>query len=274
MPFVALSQGHVHYHKVGQGLPIVCLHANPGDSQDFAAISAKLAQDYCVITLDWPGFGLSPQPANPEGLTAITFAELLAEFVEALNLPPCVLMGNSVGGFAATSLAITQPARVLGLILVSPAGFTPHNVITRLFCRLQGSRFSIPPALLAALYLRRSTEVTQAMRERARTLHATPETRAVYRALWRSFADPDLDLRERAQRIEQPTLLFFGKFDPLVPAFTDGRSAAQVLDHAEMHVTSTGHAVFAEQPEWFLNTIRPFLAKIAVQQQEYLASAV
>jgi|TARA_Y100000589_G_scaffold112457_5_gene106908 pimeloyl-ACP methyl ester carboxylesterase len=38
------------------------LHANPGDSRDFEAVSAALADYGRVIALDWPGYGRCPLP--------------------------------------------------------------------------------------------------------------------------------------------------------------------------------------------------------------------
>jgi pimeloyl-ACP methyl ester carboxylesterase len=58
-----------------------------------------------------------------------------------------LIIGNSLGGNVAARLAIESRAKVRGLVLVSPGGFTPHNPITRAFCRLQGSRFALPAAL-------------------------------------------------------------------------------------------------------------------------------
>lgn len=262
MPFVELSHGHVHYRKQGQGMPVLCLHANPGDSLDYAATTERLAEHYCVITLDWPGYGKSPMPSSPERITPNWLTDVLLNFMQALELEQAVLIGNSVGGYAASMLAIEHPERVAALVLVSPAGFTPHNVVTRFFCRFQGSQFALSPALLSRLYLRRDNPYTAAMQERARTLHTTADALRVYRALWRSFAEPHYDLRSQVARLTQPTLLFFGKFDPLVPALTDGRIASRLLPHAQLQITDTGHAMFAEEPENFLNIVKPFLAQV------------
>jgi pimeloyl-ACP methyl ester carboxylesterase len=64
MPFIHLSTDSVHYIEQGQGLPLVLLHANPGDYQDFEAIIPALAQNYRVLAIDWPGYGLSTIPPH------------------------------------------------------------------------------------------------------------------------------------------------------------------------------------------------------------------
>ena len=146
MPIVTRSSGELHYIEYGRGVPLVLLHANPGDSRDFDAIMPALAQHYRVLALDWPGYGASAMPPAGTVVNARFFYDALCEFLAALALPPALIIGNSLGGNVAARLAIESRAKVRGLVLVSPGGFTPHNPITRAFCRLQGSRFALPAA--------------------------------------------------------------------------------------------------------------------------------
>ncbi|MDX5299570.1 MAG: alpha/beta fold hydrolase [Gammaproteobacteria bacterium] len=262
MPHLTLSGGNVHYRVAGTGQPLVLLHANPGDSRDFDAISETLAQRFQVYALDWPGYGqstLTPDQPVDVGL----YARCLREFLEALAMPPAILLGNSVGGYAAARVALDVPERVRALVLVAPGGFTPHNRMTRMFCRLQASRMALSPYSFARLYLRTRSATVEAMLERARHEHAQPAARALNRALWRSFGQPDSDLRAQAERIRVPTCLMFGARDPAIPAHRDGRVARACLPQAEYHVLPSGHAPFAEIPALFLETLNPFLEGLA-----------
>jgi pimeloyl-ACP methyl ester carboxylesterase len=260
MPIVKLSAGALHYAEQGSGIPLVLLHANPGDSRDFEAIMPTLARRYRVLALDWPGYGGSDLPSPPQAADVGLFYRVLAEFVAALSLPPALFIGNSVGGYAAARLAIEAPARVRGLVLVAPGGFTPHNAFTRGFCKLQGSRWSLPPRAFAALYLRRRTPAVDGMLKRAFTLQSQAPRIALNRALWRSFATPEADLRPLAGGIRAPTLLLFGKRDPAIPAGRDGRVAAACIPSGQFVALPCGHAPFAEVPAEFLEKVLPFLA--------------
>lgn len=258
--FLALPSGRVHYREGGSGPPLILLHANPGDNRDFDAIWPALTARFHVLALDWPGYGQSDMPAAPGSRAASFFGDVLRAFIEALALPPAYLLGNSLGGNAAASLAVRAPHLVAGLVLVSPGGFTAHNVVTRGFCRLQGSRFALPPKWWAAMYLRRRTPLTRAMLARAAQEQATVERLALNRAVWRSFAQPAHDLRPLAGGIQVPVLLVFGRFDPAIPAAKDGRQARACLPHARFVALPCGHAPFAEMPEQFLAALQPFLA--------------
>ena len=260
MPSLKLSTGFVHYSEYGQGEPLVLLHANPGDSRDYEAVIPSLAKTYCVLALDWPGYGQSDLPKRPESATVLLFYNVLCEFLAELSLPPALFIGNSLGGNAAARLAAEMPARVRGLILVAPGGFTPHNFFTRSFCRFQGSRFSLSPYRFASLYLKLRTSTTEAMLQRAATLQATPERIALNRAMWRSFGGPENDLRDIASRIKAPTLLVFGKYDLAIPASRDGKIAKQCIPSAQVVVLPVGHEPFAEAPKVFLEEAQKFLA--------------
>lgn len=262
MPMMTLPQGQVHYRKIGEGNNhIVLLHANPGDSKDYDAVLAPLRQHYSVITLDWPGYGTSEPPNPPEQASAGLYYEILKSFLDQLGLEQVVLIGNSVGGYAAARYAIDFPEKVKGLVLVSPAGFTKHTALTRMFCKLQSSSFAITPALLARFYLYGNGYVVQDMHKRAKVQQSEPVARSINKSVWRSFLSPEFSLLASAQKITAPTLLMFGEHDPLVPAKTDGKNAKEVMPHAELLVSDSGHAIFAEAPEYFMSVVLRFLRK-------------
>lgn len=260
MKTISLTHGNIAYLEQGQGRPLVLLHANPGDHQDFAAIMPVLAENFRVIAPDWPGYGQSPAPQPPQAASAFLYAAILQEFMVTLDLSGVILLGNSVGGFAAVRAALDMPERVAGLVLVSPGGFTPHTAVTRLFCWLQGSEWVIRRSVVwfAKQYLRRRTTVTAAMLQRAAAEQQTATAVAVNAAIWRSFTEPAHDLREAARHIQAPTLVVSGRHDPVIPAHKDGKIAAAAIPQARQIVLGTGHAPFAEDPEAFLTAVQPF----------------
>ena len=200
-------------------------------------------------------------PPAGTAMHAHFYYDVFCEFLAALALPPALIIGNSLGGNVAARLAIESRAKVRGLVLVSPGGFTPHNFITRAFCRLQGSRFALSPRVFAGWYLKHRTPTVRAMLERAGTLQATAPSLAINRSVWRGFIEPDHDLRSRAGLITTPTLLVFGARDPVISARTDGRLAASLIPGAKLVVMPAGHAPFAEVPDEFLAEVLPFLER-------------
>lgn len=260
MPEIRLSAGTVHYRDDGKGAVVVLLHANPGDSRDFDCVSGELAARHRVIALDWPGYGRSAVPPDPTAVGLAFFHRVLLEFVSALALPPAIFIGNSMGGWAAVRLACERPGVVRGLVLVSPGGFTSPNLLASAFCGLQASRFSLPPAWFAKLYLRRKTPWVRDMLKRAGDEQSVAERRALNRAVWGSFARGEGDLRTSARGVKAPTLLVLGSRDPVISALRDGRVAAQTIERSRLVCLPCGHAAFAEMPERFLAETGGFIA--------------
>ncbi len=253
--------GQVAYEEQGIGVPLVLLHANPGDHRDYESILPVLSHQYRTIAVDWPSYGESPPPQQPRSASAMLMADVLEDIVAELGLEQALFLGNSIGGYAAARLAITHPECVRALVLVSPGGFTPHNTFTRLFCSLKGrellTRWLATP--FAKLYLKRRTPFVKQILARTNEERTLPSRIAVDAAVWRSFLHPDYDLRSRAAAIRVPTLLVFGRYDPVIHVNTDGRSAQASIPGAKCVVLDTGHEPFAEDPEAFLREVEPFL---------------
>lgn len=243
----------------GSGPSLVLLHANGGDHRDFEAIAPSLAESgWRVTTLDWPGHGRSPR-SEPE--TAVGFGQLLVRMLDDLG-GEHVLLGNSVGGFAALYAAAHRPDRVAGLVLVSPGGFSPQWIGTTLACKAIGSRRLAPAAYrnLPRLYLRGRNAGVAAAIERAGQASRSPERAEVYASVWRSFTDPDHDGRPLAADVRCPTLLAWGTRDPILPWRLDGRRARAALPNAQVVTfAGAGHQPFIERPGEFLDRTAPFL---------------
>ncbi|MFC9894509.1 alpha/beta fold hydrolase [Nocardia sp. NPDC127579] len=253
--------GRVAYRDIGTGQPVVLLHANLHDSHDFDAIIAPLARDHRVIAVDWPGHGRSENPAE---VTAPLLADTLEDIVDGLGLIRPVLIGNSVGGYAAARLALSRPEQVAGLILVNTGGFAALNPFLRGYFRLLGvpavTRRLLPRLVRAYMRPRHAGDrvITDAVATRA----ASAAGAAVAAALWRSFATPAADLSSRAAELTALTLIIWGAKDVVAP-LPYGRSVAERLPHAEFHSLPTGHVVFASAPAEFLALTLPFLESLS-----------
>src|ERR1700761_1741245 len=185
--------GVVAYSDVGEGPVVVLLHATLHDRHDFDAIMPVLQRDHRVIAVDWPGHGDSPSPNQPP--SAALYADVLADVVAALDLPPAAFVGNSVGGFAAARLAITDPQRVSRLVLVNTGGFTASPVIG-LLCRVLGTPSIMKRVLPWSIrsYMKVASDNDHAVQERALARARTRDGVDLAAALWRSFAAPEHNL--------------------------------------------------------------------------------
>jgi pimeloyl-ACP methyl ester carboxylesterase len=257
---VQTRAGSVHFGEQGSGPPVLLLHATLHDRRDFDPIIPALARDHRVIAVDWPAHGESPAPRSPLQPSAMLFADVLEDVVQAMDLPPAVLIGNSVGGFAAARLAITHPDRVASLVLIDTGGFVRTNPLIRGVCRLLGTpafaRVALPRTIPS--YMKAKTQNDREIQARAIARAKTPEGIATAAALWRSFAAEEHDLRPRAGELSAPTLIVWGAKDT-VAFLRVGRETHAALPGSRLEVLDTGHVVFSSEPEAFLSLVEPFI---------------
>ena len=162
-----------------------------------------------------------------------------------------MLIGNSVGGFAAARLATTRPEFVAGLILVNTGGFVPLNPLSRTFCRVMSSPAAWRAApLFVRGYMKAKTDSDRDIAERAIARARTGDGIRTATGLWRSFATPEHDLRARAAGLSAPTLIVWGKRDIAIP-LSSGRIAHDVIRGSRLEIFDTGHVVFSSDPQDF-----------------------
>ena len=264
MTTIQTRAGRVAYHESGSGPTVLLLHATLHDRHDFDPIVGTLAKRYRTIAVDWPGHGDSDPVDATTQPGAPLFADVLEDVVDGLGLSRAVLIGNSVGGFAAARLAINRPEFVAGLILVNSGGFVSWNPLSRGGCRVLGTRavFRRAAPLFVRGYMKAKTDNDRQIIERATAVAKTPEGVRVGAGLWRSFATPGHDLRSRAGELSAPTLIVWGKKDIAIP-LSAGRATHDAIRGSRLEILDTGHVVFSSDPDGFLAIAEPFLESVA-----------
>jgi pimeloyl-ACP methyl ester carboxylesterase len=257
MPSLQTSTGPIAYDERGDGDPLVLLSSGAHDRHDFDELRDLLPSRFRSIAPDWPAHGESPPGTAPA--TAMRFADVAEELVAELAPGGAVVLGNSVGGFAAGRLAIRRPELVKGLVLVDSGGFGGRPPQVRAFCALMARpRFlrRIYPTF-ANRYMRPASDADRRVRDVGiATTRNDPGLRAVSE-LWGSFSSPEHDLRGQAGSISAPTLVVWGRRDPVIPLKL-GRRAAEQIPGARLEVLDTGHSPQVSDPAGFAAHLIPF----------------
>jgi pimeloyl-ACP methyl ester carboxylesterase len=112
--------GKISILSAGRGETVLCVHGLGGTKASFLPTVAALADSYRVVAMDLPGFGESDKPiAAP--YDAPWFARSVFGLLDELGVERAHLIGNSMGGRVAIEAGLTEPDRVDGLVLLSPA---------------------------------------------------------------------------------------------------------------------------------------------------------
>lgn len=258
MTLLETPTGPIAYDEQGSGEDtLVLLSSGAHDRHDFDELRALIPERWRTIALDWPAHGESPAGDAPA--SAMRLADVAEHAVERLAPQGAIVLGNSVGGFSAARLAIRRPELVRGLVIVDGGGFAGRPLHVRAFCALMAQpRFlrAVYPSF-SALYMHAHTDADRRARDTGvRTTRHDPGLRAVCE-LWRSFASAEHDLRREAPTIAAPTLVIWGKRDPVIPVKVATR-IAHTIPGAQLAVLDSGHVPHTSDPQAFAAHLIPF----------------
>ena len=252
--------------RIGQGVPVICLHATGHGGRDYEAFSEAIAgRGFEVITVDWPGHGASPSEATDRTASAARYTDLLVDLVPLLcgNARP-ILIGNSIGGAAALSYGLRDPDKISALILCNPGGLAPLNGLARAVIGAMVRFFTAGEhrarwfRLVFAAYYCLVLPGKNARAQRARIVAAGPEMAPLLKQAWDSFRQPDADLSEKASALKVPVLFAWAKQDQIV-AWSRSRPAVLAIPGAQVQMFHGGHAAFLEDPEAFSRAFLEFV---------------
>jgi esterase len=109
----------LNFNDEGSGRPVVILHGLFGSSSNWKGIARQLSAVCRVITVDLRNHGGSPWD---DDVSYAAMADDVRELLDRLRLERAVLVGHSMGGKVAMTLALTAPERVgaLGVVDIAP----------------------------------------------------------------------------------------------------------------------------------------------------------
>jgi pimeloyl-ACP methyl ester carboxylesterase len=243
------------------------LHAIGHDARDFARLRKRLRGGHRVIALDWPGQGRSGR--DHVDASGHRYAELLAEFLDAVGVDRAVIVGNSIGGAAALRYAHRHPARVRSLVLENPGGLASSSdrlaqivlaAMARFFAAgTRGARW-FPFAF--RVYYRTCVLQRRAARiDRRRIVASAYQIAPILLQAWRGFALPEADARMLAPGIACPVLFAWAKRDQFVQ-LSRSLPAIRSFPNARLETFRAGHAPHLETPDAFESAVERFLAEL------------
>lgn len=220
----------VHYVRQGRGPTVVLVHGLGGFAESWRRTVDVLAARADVIAVDLPGFGLSGKPRTRYDLDFFTRA--LHGFCGALGIEQVSLVGHSLGGAVAVAYALTHPAHVDRLALVSAIvpgfGYRPSWLYQIAAIRGLGELAalctgrSVYRAALARCFHAPAPREVDALVDWNYPIRTAWEAKAAYLSTLR---DVRADFERRAEAYHRvvgtlalPVLLVHGRQDPIVPA--------------------------------------------------------
>lgn len=254
-----LSTGHISYSLQGSGPVLLLVHGFAFDRTIWEGLLPELSAGYRVLCIDLPGFGDSTldQPYSMDRLADVFNAVLVAE-----GIAECVLIGHSMGGYAALAFAARFPDKLRGIGLChshpfadSPAKKENRRRSGALIEKRGHERFvrEMIPNLFADSFAKAHPGLIAQLTERALSFPAAAYTTGL-EAMSRR---PD-----RAALLaafpQLPWLFIIGEADDFVP-LDALKEAALIPDIASVVLLpSVGHMSMFEAPQQIGQRIKEF----------------
>jgi len=258
------------------GPRVVFVHGLFGQGKNWTTIAKGLAGDHRVTLIDLPNHGHSPWT---DRVDYVDMAELLADELETLG-DPVTLVGHSMGGKVAMTLALRRPELLRALVVVdiAPSEYPVSGGRTD-DPDEEASPFGAYIAAMRELDLDRLENRQQA----DEALRAAVPSRMVRSFLLQSLVREgsdggwrwrlNLELLERdlgalrgfppppeGAHFDGPVLWIAGANSTYVLPEDRPRMDALFPNTRLVRIKNAGHWVHSEQPEVFLETVRRFLA--------------
>jgi pimeloyl-ACP methyl ester carboxylesterase len=247
---------------------MVLIHGSMGSLHMWEGWARELGRQARLISVDLPGHGLTGAWPRDE-YTVEAYADFIEVLVDTLNLDRFVLVGHSLGGAVAWSLAATRPNRVSQLILVDSAGYPRDGGEAPLPTRLA----RLPMVGDIGIYFKPERLVRRSLEEMyADPAMVTPERIKRTAELQRFPGNREATLqRARTQepldptplkRLEVPTLIIWGAEDRWVP-IADAFRFQNDIKRAKLEVfEKLGHNPMEEDPRATAAAVAAFLKPI------------
>jgi pimeloyl-ACP methyl ester carboxylesterase len=220
----------------GEGEPLVFLHG-AGTITGFDSL-LPLAERFRLIVPHHPGFGLSAD--DPSVSRIEDYARHYLDVFDQLGIRELSLVGQSMGGWLAATLAIDGSERVRRLVLAAPIGLrVPEHPTADIFT-IPGEELlehlSADPSVFDGKVPDPPTPEFLA--------HGFREMTSAARILWERPYDPRL--ARWLHRLTMPTLLLWGEDDRIVPAGQIDVWADHVRGAERRVLPGVGHLLFDE----------------------------
>lgn len=258
MAYINLSSGRFAYICQGQGVPVLLLHGLGSSMSDWQPQIEYLSRSCKVYALDLRGHGQSELLRAP-----ISMAELatdVVEFIQALVIGPCIVVGISMGGMLTFQLLAEQPQLVHAAVLINTAPSFPligwrvrGQVLLRLtMVRLLGlERFG---RILAERLLPKPEQ--KILRELLAERIAANDRRSY---LYAMRAIVGWSALTAARELQTPLLVIAGDRDYTSLAYK--QSYVDQLKNAQLVVVAdSGHATPLDQPEQLNQLLTGFIS--------------
>jgi pimeloyl-ACP methyl ester carboxylesterase len=261
---IQVDGAQIAYRRIGNGRPLVLLNGFAATSADWdPSFIDRLASSNELVLLDNRGIGRSTGGGRPFDIARL--ADDVLRVVAALGAERVNMLGWSMGGFIAQTLALQHPARINKLILLStdPGGTDADLASADAWSRLidmSGTPHEQARRLLSLLF---PTDVAESIYHEFGDIVAAARAQLSQDLVNRQAVAMDAWHRtgrgNRLREINVPVLIATGTADIVIPPSNALRLVNAIPRAWLAQFNGGGHAFMAQYPRPLADLVNSFL---------------
>ena len=283
LPEVILPESHhivvgrmrLHYLDWGskERHPILFLHGGGLNAHTWDLVCLMLRDRYHCLALDQRGHGDSEWEPTADYRFDAQVADLEG-FIEKLKLHRPLIVGHSMGGFAAMGYAIRHAATMAGLVLVdiAPEISTQGSLRIRDFINQDRELDSVDDFIERALKFNPMRNRELLRRSLLHNLRQLPDgkwtwkhdPKRIPKNFERERDERKTMIMDNARNIVCPTLVMRGARSDVLSDENAREFAASVPRGRWLRIENAGHTIQGDNPRALLDALDPFLAEIGL----------
>jgi len=251
-----------YHHEAGaENPPLVLIHG-AGGLHLYWPPEIRRLHGYCVYAIDLPGHGKSDLCDGQQ--TIGDYARCLVQWLESIQMRRAVLVGHSMGGAIALTIAIHHPEYVVGLALIGTgARLRVHPEV--LNCAADQTTFYKAANLLINCSF--SPATSSRLVDLASKRMDTMRQSVLYGDL---MACDRFDVMGCLGLVRQNTLVICGSDDLMTPV-RYAQYLSSSIPNAQLNIIpNAGHMVMLEQPRLVAECLLSFLKEVSFHPGEGL----
>lgn len=255
----AKQNRYISYTEVGQGQPLVLIHAFPTDQQLWTSQQEGLKQHFRVITLDLWGFGHS-DATDGQAVTMAGYADEIKQLLDQLHIKKAIIGGESMGGYVALAFLQKYPGVINGLVLSDTQSIadSPEMKAKREATAIDVLKHGTAQLIDGFMPKALSPTASEDKIKYLKNILATQTPTAIASAL-RGMALRD-DTSNILANTTLPILIMTGDQDALISPQQSQNMHALAQNSKLITISSAGHLSNLEQPEqWNKAVINMFI---------------
>jgi len=262
MPIARIEKLNIYYEIIGRGAPLVMIRGVSSNSDHWYEQVPVLSKKFQLLVFDNRGIARSSDPGgsfSTKDMAADTIA-----LMNAVGIKKAHVLGYSMGGMIAQEIALANPEKINGLILVA----TDCGISLRIKARPECSRLfsemirlgtsEAKTAAAACLFAKRTFESRPDIIQRYTEVSLRfPASQKILERQWEAITRHDAC--SRLQNIAAPTLAITASEDVLIPPENSRVLAERIPDAQMRSIDGGGHMFVIEQPVQFNEAVIGFL---------------